>query len=124
MWKAAGGLPHLQETLPLFLTEVEKGRLSLERLVEATAAVPAATFGIDHRKGAIEVGRDADIVAVDLGARTTIEPENMLSKAAWTAFAGREVRGLPVLTLVRGRVVYRDGVITGPAGWGEMVRRR
>ena len=51
MWKASGGLPHLQETLPLFLTQVAAGRLSLERLVEVTSSAPARLLGLWPRKG-------------------------------------------------------------------------
>jgi dihydroorotase (multifunctional complex type) len=124
MWKAAGGLPHLQETLPLFLTEVAAGRLTLERLVEATSSTPARVFGIDDRKGGIVVGRDADMVAVDLDAEATLHNEDMLSKCGWTAFDGRSVRGLPRLTLVRGVPVFRDGRVVGAPGSGRVVRPR
>jgi dihydroorotase (multifunctional complex type) len=124
MWKAAGGLPHLQETLPLLLTEVAAGRLTLERLVEATSATPARVFGIDHRKGGIVVGRDADIVAVDLDAEGVLRNEHMLSKCGWTAFDGRVVRGLPRLTLVRGVPVLREGRIVGRPGSGRVVLPR
>jgi dihydroorotase len=122
MWKASGGLPHLQETLPLFLTEVATGRLSLERLVEITSAAPARLFDIYPRKGAIAVGSDADLVVVDLEASGTIREADVLSKCGWTAWDGREVTGLPVLTLVRGRTVYANGVVTGEPGWGRQVR--
>jgi dihydroorotase (multifunctional complex type) len=123
MWKASGGLPHLQETLPLFLTQVAAGRLSLERLVRLASSEPARLLGIWPRKGAILPGSDADLVVVDLAARGTIREEEMLSKCGWTAWNGTEVEGLPWLTMVRGRVVYRDGKVIGEAGWGRQVRR-
>jgi dihydroorotase len=121
MWKASGGLPHLQETLPLFLTEVAAGRLSLERLVEIASATPARLFDIYPRKGAVAVGSDADLVVVDLAAEGRIREADVLSKCGWTAWDGREVTGLPVLTLVRGRVVYENGIVTGEPGWGRKV---
>jgi dihydroorotase len=121
MWKASGGLPHLQETLPLFLTEVAAGRLSLERLVEITSSAPARLFDIYPRKGAVAVGSDADLVVVDLAAQGTIREADVLSKCGWTAWDGRAVTGLPVLTLVRGRVVYENGIVTGEPGWGRKV---
>jgi dihydroorotase len=121
MWKASGGLPHLQETLPLFLTEVAAGRLSLERLVEITSAAPARLFDIYPRKGAVAVGSDADLVVVDLAAQGVIREADVLSKCGWTAWDGRSVTGLPVLTLVRGRVVYENGTVTGEPGWGRKV---
>jgi dihydroorotase len=124
MWRAAGGLPHLQETLPLFLTEVAAGRLSLERLVEIGSSAPARLLGIYPRKGAIAVGSDADLVAVDPAAEGTISNDDVLSKCGWTAFDGRRVRGVVRLTMVRGTAVYRDGRIVGQPGHGRMVRRR
>jgi dihydroorotase len=123
MWKSAGGLPHLQETLPAFLTRVAAGDLTLERLVEAGSAAPARLLGVYPRKGAILPGSDADIVAVDLAARTTFREEDVLSKCGWSAFTGSEFVGLPSMTLVRGRVVYRDGAVTGQPGWGRVVQQ-
>jgi dihydroorotase-like cyclic amidohydrolase len=123
MWKAAGGVPHLQETLPAFLTEVASGRLTLERLVEAGSAAPARLVGIYPRKGAILPGSDADIVAVDLQASATFEEADVLSKCGWSAFTGQTFVGLPRLTLLRGQVIYRDGKVVGQPGGGQLVRR-
>jgi dihydroorotase-like cyclic amidohydrolase len=123
MWKAAGGVPHLQETLPAFLTEVVAGRLRLERLVEAGSAAPARLVGIYPRKGAILPGSDADIVAVDLEASATFEEADVLSKCGWSAFTGQTFVGLPRLTLLRGQVIYRDGKVVGQPGGGQLVRR-
>jgi dihydroorotase len=120
MWRAAGGLPHLQETLPLFLTQVAAGRLSLERLVAITSETPARLFGLWPRKGAIRPGADADLVVVDPAARGTIRTADVLSKCGWTAWDGWEVVGQPRLTMVRGRIVYRDGRVVGEPGWGRL----
>ncbi len=122
MWAAAGGLPHLQETLPLFLTEVSAGRLSLERLVELGSSAPARLLGLWPAKGVIQPGADADLVVVDLAARSTIREADVLSKCGWTAWDGRAVQGIPTLTMVRGRIVYRDGSVIGEPGWGRHAR--
>lgn len=119
MWKAAGGVPQIQETLSLFLTEVNRGRLTLERLAEITATGPARTFGLYPRKGIIQVGSDADLVVVDLAAHRTIREADVLSKCGWTAFDGREVQGVPLHTLVRGQFVMRDGRVIGEPGYGQ-----
>lgn len=121
MWKASGGLPHLQETLPLFLTEVAAGRLTLERLVEIASAAPARLFGLWPRKGALLPGSDADLVVVDPAAEGEIREVDVLSKCGWTAWNGRRVVGRPVLTMVRGRIVYEHGIVTGTPGWGRLV---
>ena len=122
MWAASGGLPHLQETLPLFLTEVAAGRLTLERLVELASTAPARLTGLWPRKGIVAPGAHADLVVVDLDARSTILEADVLSKCGWTAWDGREVQGVPVLTMVRGQVVARDGRVTGEPGWGRLAR--
>jgi len=122
MWKAHGGVPQIQHALSLFLTEVDAGRISLQRLVELTSTNPARTFGLYPRKGVIQPGSDADLVVVDRAAATTISEADVLSKCGWTPFDGREVRGVPVHTLVRGRFVYRDKAIVGDPGWGQLVR--
>jgi dihydroorotase-like cyclic amidohydrolase len=118
MWKAAGGVPQIQHALSLFLTAVNEGRLSLERLAELMATAPARRFGLYPRKGAIQVGADADIVAVDMAARTTIREADVLSKCGWTPFDGREVHGIPIHTLVRGGFVMRNGDVVGQPGGG------
>lgn len=123
MWQAHGGVPQIQHALSLFLTEVAEGRISIEDVVRLTSSGPARTFGIYPRKGAIQVGSDADIVVVDPSADATISDDEVLSKCGWTPFAGRRVRGVPVHTIVRGAFVLRDGVIVGEPGTGRQVRR-
>ncbi len=119
MWKAAGGVPQIQDTLSLFLTEVNQGRLSLERLAEVTSTGPARTFGLYPRKGVIAVSSDADLTVVDLQARRTIREADTLTKCGWTPFDGRDVQGIPVHTIVRGRFVMRDCQVIGEPGYGQ-----
>jgi dihydroorotase len=119
MWKAAGGAPGIQEALSLFLTEVNRGRISLERVAELVSTGPAKTFGLYPRKGAIQVGADADLVVADLDARHVIREQDVLSKCGWTPYDGREVQGVPTHTLVRGRIVYQEGRVIGEPGWGR-----
>ena len=122
MWKASGGLPHLQETLPLFLTEVAAGRLSLERLVEITSAAPGAAV-----RPLAAQGRDRGRLRRGprgrrpRGARARSARRTSSRSAAGPRGMAVEVQGLPVLTLVRGRVVYEDGRVTGEPGWGRRV---
>ncbi|MGH7266964.1 MAG: dihydroorotase, partial [Candidatus Rokuibacteriota bacterium] len=117
IWKAPGGFPGLQTLLPLMLNEVARGRLTLVDLVALCAERPARLFRLYPRKGALEPGSDADLVLVDPAREALIENEAQLSRARVTPFAGWRVRGWPVATLLRGRVVMRDGKVTGvPAG--------
>jgi dihydroorotase len=118
-WKAHTGTPSEQFYLSLLLTDVNAGKLSLERLADATATRPAKLFGLYPRKGAIRAGADADIVLVDPAERRTIRDEDVLSKCGWTPYAGREVRGAPRYTFLRGQPIYDDGKIAVHEGFGK-----
>ncbi len=119
-WKAHTGTPSAQRYLSLLLTDVSAGRISLERAVEIVSLKPAKLFGLYPRKGAIRVGADADLVAVDLGREHVITNEEVLSKCGWTPYAGRKVRGVPVHTLVRGQFVFENGSVAGQPGYGRL----
>ncbi len=119
-WKAHTGTPSAQRYLSLLLTDVSAGRISLERAVEIVSLKPAKLFGLYPRKGAIRVGADADLVAVDLGREHVITNEEVLSKCGWTPYAGRTVRGVPVHTLVRGQFVFENGSVAGHPCYGRL----
>ncbi len=114
--KSPSGMPGVQTLVPLMLDHVHAGRLSLARLVDLTSAGPARVFNIAG-KGRIAAGYDADFTLVDLGAKKTITDDWIASRCGWTPFAGMKVTGWPAATIVRGRVVMRDGELQGkPAG--------
>ncbi len=110
------GIPGVQTLLPIMLNHVAEGRLSLERLVDLSAAGPARVYNIAC-KGRIAVGFDGDLALVDMKARREISGDWLASKAGWSPFEGTQVTGWPVATVLRGRVVARDGAVVGtPAG--------
>jgi len=114
------GMPGVQTLLPIMLTHVAEGRLTLERLVDLTSHGPNRVFGIAG-KGRIAEGYDADLTIVDLKARRTIRHEDMATRSGWTPFDGMEAKGWPMATIIRGRVVMRDDEIVAK-GLGEPVR--
>jgi dihydroorotase len=122
-WKAHTGTPSEQFYLSLLLTDVNDGKLTLDRVADATATRPAKLFGLYPRKGAIRVGADADIVLVDLTERRTIRDEDVLSKCGWTPYAGREVRGAARYTFLRGEPILDDGKIAVSGGFGKQAVR-
>jgi dihydroorotase len=107
------GMPGVQTLLPIMLTHVADGRLTLERLVDLTSHGPQRIFGLAD-KGRLAEGFDGDLTLVDLKARRTIRDEDMASRAGWTPFDGFEAKGWPMATIIRGKIVMRDGVVTAP----------
>ena len=121
MWQGHFGLPGVQTTLTMLLEGVNAGRITLERLVELVAEEPARLYRLWPRKGSLRLGADADLVLVDLGREHVISDEGTLSKAGWTPYQGQRVRGMPVMTFVRGRLVARDGHVQAPPGAGRFL---
>ncbi|HEY6958220.1 MAG TPA: dihydroorotase family protein [Candidatus Limnocylindria bacterium] len=122
-WKAHTGTPSEQFYLSLLMTDVAAGKLSLERVADATATRPAKIFGLYPRKGAIKVGADADIVLVDPKKRHTIADADVLSKCGWTPYAGMQVQGVPAYTFLRGTAIFDDGKLSVREGFGRQALR-
>ncbi len=118
--QSPSGMPGVQTLVPIMLDHVNAGRLSLLRFVDLTSAGPARLFGIAG-KGRVAVGYDADLAIVDLKKKVTITDAMMASRVAWTPYAGQEVTGWPIGTIVRGRRVMFEGELVTPA-IGEVVR--
>ena len=114
------GMPGVQTIVPVMLTHVAAGRLSLERFVDLTAYGPQRVFGLAE-KGRLAVGYDADFTVVDLKARRTIRHADMANRSGWTPFDGFEAIGWPVATIIRGIMVMRDGEVLAP-GQGQPMR--
>lgn len=98
------GIPGIQEMLPLAITLVQQGRITLDRLLALTARNPARRYKLP-RKGTIAPGFDADLVLVDLNEAATLSDEAVLSKCGWTPYHGVSVFGIPQLVVARGAVV-------------------
>ncbi len=114
------GMPGVQTLVPVMLTHVADGKLSLERFVELTSAGPQRVFGIAG-KGRIAQGYDADFTVVDLSARRTITHAGSASRCGWTPFDGMEAKAWPVATFVRGTMVMCEDTLVHP-GLGQPVR--
>jgi dihydroorotase len=121
IWDVPSGFAGVETLLPLMLTAVHDGHLSLERLVHATSEAPAKTWGLWPRKGSVEVGADADLTLVDLNRAGEIRAADLHGMNNASPFEGRATRGAVVTTIVRGKIVVRDGTLTGAPGWGRHV---
>jgi dihydroorotase len=116
------GLTGVQTIVPIMLDHVAAGRLTLGRMVDLMCAGPARVYGA-VAKGRLAVGYDADVTVVDLKRRRRIENDWIVSPCGWSPFAGTEVTGWPVATIVRGRIVMRDDEVLGTPQ-GRLVRFR
>lgn len=124
IWGAQTGIPGIETLLMLMLSEgVAKGRLTLERLVNALCTRPAQIFSLYPRKGVIREGSDADLVLIDLSRKVRITAEKLHYKVGWTPYEGTIVKGVPVMTISRGVVVAEDGEAVGDPGHGQFLAR-
>jgi dihydropyrimidinase len=119
----SNGAPGIETLLSITYSEgVAKGRLSVERLVDVLATTPARLFGLE-RKGALEPGRDADLVLFDPAAPRTLRASDLHHTSDYTPYEGLEVAGAVRSVFVRGRPVIRDGQLVGQRGAGRFVGR-
>jgi dihydroorotase-like cyclic amidohydrolase len=98
---------------------VNQGKISLQQLVQVCCENPARIFGLYPTKGAIQVGSDADIVIIDLERTKRFDLKEMHDVYSYCAYDGWQVKGAPVLTMVRGKVVMEEGEIVGESGYGR-----
>jgi dihydroorotase len=104
------------------LTEVARGRASICDYVRWSSINPAKAWGLFPTKGILQPGADADIALVDLDRRWTIDDSELQSRSRITPWNGREVCGLPIHTLVRGRFAMKDRqLVPSTRGWGTSV---
>jgi allantoinase len=121
-WKAISGFPGVETSVRFFLTfGVNTGRMTLQQFVRATSEGPAKTWDIYPQKGAIAVGSDGDLTIIDLDKEGVIRDDDLHSKNHVTPFDGTKTKGAPVATILRGRIVMRDGEVIGESD-GKMVR--
>ena len=118
------GIPGVGARLPILFSEgVTKGRIDLNRFVALSATNHAKMYGLYPRKGTIAIGSDADIAIWDPTLTRTLTHNLMKDGSDYTPYEGIEITGWPVLTMVRGRVITRDGELTGQKGFGQYLAR-
>ncbi|HKP71620.1 MAG TPA: allantoinase AllB [Pyrinomonadaceae bacterium] len=114
---AWGGIASLQLRLPAVWTEACGRGFSIERVVEWLAAAPARLVGLDGRKGAIQVGCDADIAVFHPDETFLVAPEMLEHRHKLTPYAGRKLKGVVEATYLRGVKIFERGeFMNEPAG--------
>ncbi len=107
------GMTGVQTILPIMLDFVNKGKLGINDLVRLLCYNPAKIYNMKF-KGEIKIGNDADFSIVDLNKEFTITNEWIASKSGWTPYNGLKITGLPVFTVVNGKIVMQDSEIISP----------
>ena len=110
--KIPNGCAGVENLYPYMLSAANEGKLSFNRVVELCSFNPAKIFGCTE-KGSISVGKDADIVIYDTEKEFTISVDNMHSDYDHTIWEGKKLHGYPVMTYVRGNLVYDNGEFVG-----------
>jgi len=119
------GMPGIETRVSLMYDRgVRKGRLGLNRFVDACATTPAKLFGLYPQKGSILVGGDADLVIFDPEREVTLSQSSLHQNVDYCPYEGWEVGGYPMTVLSRGRMIVRDGEFVGEAGAGRFLARQ
>jgi dihydroorotase len=122
IWTADCGFLGVEHQMPLMLTQVNGGRMTISDYVRWSAVNPAKHWGLYPRKGAVQPGADADLAIVDLERAARLDDASMHSRTKMTPWNGWRVKGVPVHTLVRGCFVMREReLVAGSRGWGRSV---
>ena len=108
--ESPAGMPGVETSLPLMLTEMKAGRCNLADIQKWMCYGPAQSYHIAN-KGKIREGWDADLTLVDMDNAKPVRNEEMFSRAGWSPYEGRELVGWPIYTIVCGNVVFDHGEI-------------
>ncbi len=120
---AWGGLSSVQTTVQIFFDQlVNHHKLSPTIMAKVLSKCPAEIFGIYGIKGDISIGFDADFTVIDQNRKWTISEDNLKYLNKISAFTGLKGKGAPVLTIVRGKIIAKDGTIVSNPGYGNLIR--
>ena len=121
VWQTPPGMPGLQTLCVSMLALVGEGQLSMPDIARSCAERPSKVFGLFPKKGALQVGSDADLIIVNAGERTLVTDRQQRSKADYTTLKGRTINGRIENVFLRGKMIARDGEVISPPS-GSFVR--
>lgn len=104
VWNSSPGIPNLETVVPLLLTEVNRGNIDLKIIPKILSQNAAKTYGLKN-KGEIAIGKDADFTVINLKQEGKFNINEFKTKAEYSPFDGWEYKGLPIMTIVNGKIV-------------------
>jgi len=122
IWEATAGFCGVETSVPLMLTAVNEGKISLTDYVRCASETPAKVWSIFPQKGSLYVGTDADITIIDMNKEGVIRNDELHSKNNVGPYDGDKTKGAPVATIVRGKFIMKDGELLGKPGYGQLVK--
>ena len=124
VWSALAGFPGIGTVLPIVLNDgVNQNKISLEQFVRFTSQNAAQIFGMYPQKGTLEKNSDADITMIDLKKEKKVTSELFGGFSDYIVYEGRNLKGWPVKTIVRGELIAEDFEVIGKLGHGKLVPR-
>lgn len=124
VWSALAGFPGIGTVIPILLSEgVNKNKISLEQFVRLTSQNAAKIFSMYPQKGTLEKNSDADITMIDLKKEKKVSNDLFGGFSDYIVYEGRQLKGWPVKTIVRGQVISENFEVVGKIGYGKLVPR-
>ena len=125
VWGALAGFPGIGTVIPILLNDgVNQNKITLEQFVQFTSQNAAKIFGMYPQKGTLEKNSDADITIIDLKKEKKVTSDLFGGFSDYIVYEGRNLKGWPVKTIVRGEIVADDFEIIGKLGHGKLVERK
>jgi len=122
IFKMVASWQEMPTMLPMMLSEgYHKGRMTLPQIVKQLSYNPAKLMGVYPQKGSFNPGSDADLIIVDINKKQKVYPNLFPSYCDFTPYEGWELKGWPIMTMVRGKIVMKDGKVISNPGWGRAV---
>ena len=123
--KVVNGISGIEIRLPLLLSEgVSKGRISINKVCELTSTNIAKIYGCYPQKGIVAPGSDADIVLVDMEKEVMLSKDVLHNNISYCLHDGFHVKGYPVVTISKGKVIVENGEFKGQQGAGDFIKRK
>jgi len=125
VWSALAGFPGIGTGIPILLNDgVNQNRITLEQFVKITSQNAAQIFGMYPQKGSLEKNSDADITMIDLKKEKKVTSDLFGGFSDYIVYEGRNLKGWPVKTIVRGETITDDFEVIGKLGHGKLVERK